>query len=60
MKIELTKGYLLKNTDIYDDNVIIPIAIADDKDVAAALLSVGFAEDMVEVTFVKSYDEGDE
>lgn len=60
MKIELTKGYLLKNTDIYDDNVIIPIAIADDKDVAAALLSVGFAEDIVEVTFVKSYDEGDE
>ena len=60
MKIELTKGYLLKNTDIYDDNVIIPIAIADDKDVAAALLSVGFAEDMVEVTFVKSYDEDDE
>lgn len=60
MKIELTKGYLLKNTNIYDDNVIIPIAIADDRDVAAALLSAGFAEDMVEVTFVKSYDEGDE
>lgn len=60
MKIELTEGYLLKNTDIYDDNVIIPIAIANDKDIAASLLSVGFAEDMIEVTFVKSYDEGDE
>lgn len=60
MKIELTKGYLLKNTDIYDDNVITPIAITDNKDVAAALLSVGFAEDMIEVTFVKSCDEGDE